>query len=178
LLKRLLLKKPGAISILVILFYTQLGYYGQFVIQQWVLKEEAREAWIATLPDRCFFRVRLADVNTSGHWEEEGKECWYNNHLYDVIRQKTEGGAVWLYCMDDEREARLIRQSGEVTHANQEDPDKKASHSLSLRTEDWLVETISLRVVRPLVPIERHHGYRPQSLSVGYTEIVIPPPKV
>jgi hypothetical protein len=116
-LKLLSLRKPGTISILAILFYTQLGYYGQFVIQQWVLKEEAREAWIAALPDRCFFRVRLADVNAAGHWEEEGKECWYNNHLYDVIREKDDGGVLWLYCMDDEREAKLIRRSGEMTHS-------------------------------------------------------------
>jgi hypothetical protein len=172
------LRKPGAISIFAILFYTQLGYYGQFAIQQWMLKEEAREAWIAALPDRCFFRVRLADVNATGHWEEEGKECWYNNHLYDVVRRETEGGSVWLYCMDDQREARLIRQSGEMTRANYDHPDKNANHSLLLRIGDWLVETISLRVATLLVPVEHHYGYRPNSLSVGYTEIVIPPPKL
>jgi hypothetical protein len=169
-------KKPGVISILTILLYTQLGYYGQFVIQQWMLKEEAREAWICALPDRCFFRVRLVDINTAGHWEEEGKECWYNNHLYDVIRRKTEDGSVWLYCMDDEREAKLIRQSGEMTHANHDQPDKKAGHSLSLQIGDWLAETISLKVGRPAV-IVRYYGFRPRSLSVGYTEIVVPPPK-
>jgi methionine sulfoxide reductase heme-binding subunit len=172
------LKKAGAISLLVILFYTQLGYYGQFVIQQMVLKEEAREAWIAALPDRCFFRIRLADVNAAGHWEEEGKECWYKNHLYDVIRRKDDGGAVWLYCMDDEREARLIRQSGEVTQANNDHPDKGTNHSLSLRIWDWLVETILLRVSRPLVPAKHLYAYSPQSLCVGYTEIVVPPPKM
>jgi hypothetical protein len=171
-------RKTGTISILLILYYSQMGYYGQFVIQQWVLKEEAREAWIAALPDRCFFRVRLADVNAAGHWEEEGKECWYNNHLYDVIRQNTEGGTVWLYCMDDEREARLIRRSGEMTHANNDRPDKKANHSLSLRIGEWVAETIFVRVGRPPAPLEHHYGYRPPSLSVGYTEIVAPPPKL
>ena len=172
------MRKAGVISILTILLYTQLGYYGQFVIQQRVLKEEAREAWIAALPDRCFFRVRLADVNASGHWEEEGKECWYGNHLYDVIRQKSEDGAVWLYCMDDEREAALIRQSGEMTHSNNDRPDKKANHSLSLRIEDWVTGSISIRVGRSLGPNKLYFGCQPQSLSVGFTQIVIPPPKL
>ncbi len=36
--RRSLMKKAGAISIVAILFYTQLGYYGRFVIQQWSLK--------------------------------------------------------------------------------------------------------------------------------------------
>jgi hypothetical protein len=171
------MRKTGIISILAILFYTQLGYYGQFVIQQWMLKEAAREAWIAALPDRCFFRVRLVEVNTAGHWEEEGKECWYNNHLYDVIRQKEECGVVWLYCMDDEREAKLIRQSGEMTHANYDHPNKQANHSLSLRIGEWLAETISVRVARPLLPVEHHYDYRHSFLSLGYSEIVVPPPK-
>jgi methionine sulfoxide reductase heme-binding subunit len=176
--RRSFLKKAGAISILAILFYTQLGYYGQFVIQQWSLKAEAREAWIGGLPDRCFFRVRLADVNADGHWEEEGKECWYKNHLYDVIRRRTESGAVWLYCMDDEREARLIRQSGEMTHTNYDHPDKKANHSLSPGTGDWLAGMVSFRVGRPLVIVMHQYGYRYPSLTVGYTEIVVPPPKL
>ena len=171
------MRKTGTISILAILFYTQMGYYCQFVIQQQALKEEAREAWIAALPDRCFFRVRLVDVNAAGRWEEEGKECWYNNHLYDVIRQKEESGVLWLYCMDDEREAKLIRQSGEMTHANYDHPNKGANHSLSLRIGEWLAEAISVRVGRPPVPVEHHYGYRPCSLAVGYTEIVVPPPK-
>jgi hypothetical protein len=79
--------------------------------------------------------------------------------------------------MDDEREARLIRQSGEMTHANYDHPDKKANHSLSLQFGDWLVETISLKVGRP-ANIVRHVSFRPRSLSVGYIEIVVPPPKV
>lgn len=171
------MRKTGAISILAVLFYTQLGYYGQFVIQQWMLKEEAREAWVAALPDRCFFRVQLAAVNAADHWEEAGRECWYNNHLYDVIHRKTEAGVVWLYCMDDEREARLIRQSGEMTHANQDSPNKKTGHSLSLQIGDWLAETVSLRMDRPQAEVIFHYGYRPRSLSIGYTEIVVPPPK-
>lgn len=172
------MKKTATISILVILFYSQLGYYGQFVMQQLVLKEEAREAWVAALPDRCFFRVRLDDVNAAGHWEEEGRECWYKNHLYDVIRRKTEGGAVWLYCMDDEREARLIRQSGEVTHANNDRPDKKAGHSLLLGVGDWLADVAAIKMDRPLAAVEHHFGFRRRLLSVGYTEIVAPPPKM
>jgi len=172
------LKKTGAISILAILLYTQLGYYGRFVIQQWLLKQEAREAWIAALPDRSFFRVRLADVDAEGHWEEEGKECWYNGHLYDVIRQKTENGVVWLCCMDDEREAKLIRQSGEITHTNNDFPDKRDNHSFSMRMGDWLAGVLLIRVERPVVPAKDHFGYWSPLLSAGFGEIALPPPKI
>jgi len=171
------LKRAGAILILAILFYVQMGYLGQVVIRQWILKEEAREAWIAALPDRYFFRVRLAAVDAAGHWTEAGRECWYGNHLYDVIRRKTEGGIVWLYCMDDEREANLILRSGEIAHASHDHPDKKTGHSLSLRIVDWLAEMVSLRMGwSPTHPIF-YYGFRVRSLPVGYMEIAVPPPK-
>jgi hypothetical protein len=172
------LRRHGAISILIILSYTQFGYFGQFIIRQWILKEEAREAWIAALPDRCFFRVQLAAVDATGRWTEEGRECWYNNHLYDVIRRKSENGIVWLYCMDDQREANLIRKSGELTHDNQGNPDKQTNHSLSPRVGDWLAEMTSLRLDRPLALVDRRYGDWLQSLPAGCVETFAPPPKI
>ncbi|HXO74450.1 MAG TPA: hypothetical protein VN824_04450, partial [Puia sp.] len=102
---------------MLLLLYTQLGYYGQFLILQWQMKEAAREASLVALPDTAFFRVSLADVNARGKWEEAGRECWINDHLYDVIRQKTIDGRTWLFCLDDDNEERLIRGSGEFAHA-------------------------------------------------------------
>ncbi len=171
------MKKALAIGILGVLAYSQLGYFGQVIVQQWMLQEEAREARIAALPDACFFRVRLAEVEAAGHWTEAGRECWYNHHLYDVIRRKTEDGVVWLYCMDDEREASLIQQSGEVTRDNQGNPGKKANHSLSPRIGDWLAETMAFRINRPFAPADRRYGDRPRSLCVGWKETFVPPPR-
>jgi len=171
------LRKTFTISILLILFYTQLGYYGQFLFLQWRMKEAAREAWIAALPDAALFRVRLLDVNAQGKWEEAGRECWYKDHLYDVVRQKAIGGTVWLFCMDDEGEARLIRQSGGFTRASQDQPDKKSSHHLSLRIGDLVFDAIHLRVGRlsPYRPVYCCYAINP--LPTRYTEITVPPPK-
>ena len=144
---------------------------------QWQLKAAAREAWIAALPDRSFFSVRLSDVNETGKWEEAGKECWYKDHLYDVIRQKTVGGVVWLFCMDDEREEHLICQSGEFTRASQDYPEKKTNHSLTIRLDDWLAHPVAFVFERP--PLFRliHCCYDRVSLPMRYTEILVPPPK-
>jgi len=171
------LKRVGAIIILLLLFYTQLGYYGQFMFLQWQMKEAARESWIAALPDRSFFAVRLSDVNETGKWEEAGKECWYKDHLYDVIRQKTIGGVVWLFCMDDEREEHLIRQSGEFTRASQDCPDKKTSHSLTISIGDWLAQPAAFVLARPPLFRLTHFCYDRVSLPMRYTKILVPPPK-
>jgi hypothetical protein len=141
------------------------------------MKEAAREAWVAALPDAALFRVRLSDVNAQGKWEEAGRECWYKEHLYDVVRRETVGGTVWLLCMDDEGEARLIRQSGGFTHASQDQPDKKSSHPLSLRINEVIFETAGLRVGGPLPHQPVYCSYRHHPIPTRYAEITVPPPK-
>ena len=159
------------------LFYTQLGYFGQFIVLQLQAKEAAREAWIAGLPDSAFVKLRLAAVNATGKWEEPGKECWYKGHLYDVTRQVGAGNATILLCMDDEREERLIHQSEEVTRANQDHPDKKTGHTLSLAIGDIVCERTEVcthsegGVTHPWPPS------RSWRLPTRYSEILLPPPK-
>jgi len=162
---------------LLLLFYTQLGYYAQFILLQWQMKEAAREAWIAALPDKAFFRVSLADVNARGKWEEAGRECWYKDHLYDVIRERKVGDTVWLFCMDDDNEEKLIRRNGEVTKANQEHPDKKTGHSLTIAIGDLAFEPISWVVGQGGSVRQPYHSCSTSRLTTHYTDIIIPPPK-
>lgn len=153
--------------LLLLLFYTQMGYYGQFLLQQWRLKEAAREAWIAALPDAAFFRVSQADVDAHGKWEEAGRECWYNGHLYDVIRQK----AGWLYCLDDVNEERLISRSGEFSHQS-----KKTLPSF--RIADAIVDEPRFILVQP---VQCRHSWSAAiigHLPFCYQDILVPPPKV
>jgi hypothetical protein len=160
-----------------LLFYTQLGYYGQFLLRQWQLKAAAREAWIAALPDAALTRISLADLDSHGKWEEAGRECWLNDHLYDVIRRKTIDGKTWLFCLDDENEEQLIRRSGEFAHAGHAQPDKKTGHPISIRTGDAVFDTITLRIGHP--SSFRIAWCRPSAhpLPTRYTEITVPPPK-
>lgn len=173
------LKRAGAISLLFILFYTQLGYYGLFLVRQWQLKEEAEAAWLAGLPDEQLSRLRLSDIDTGGKWEEKGRECWYQGHLYDVVRQRTIDGTIYLLCMDDEREERLIRESDAITRANggHDHSDKKNAHSLRLAIGDMLPagETQNIQVPHRPDPADRPLAVH--APSAGYTETTIPPPK-
>ncbi len=171
------MKKGTSISLLLLLLYTQLGYYGQFLFLQWQLKEAAREARIAALPDTVLFRVSLADVNARGKWEEGGKECWFNNHLYDVIRQKTIDGKTWLFCLDDDNEERLIRGSGEFAHGGHDQSDKKTSHLLTIRIGDAVLDTVTVNIGRPASHPSAWRSFGAHPLPTRYTEITVPPPK-
>src|ERR1700760_3407213 len=106
------------------------------------MKEAAQEEWIASQPDKAFFKVNLAEIDAHGKWEEAGKECWYKDHLYDVIRRRVSGDTTWLFCMDDENEERLIRQAGETTKAGLDHPDKRSGHSLAFAFGDILCEPV------------------------------------
>jgi hypothetical protein len=161
---------------LLLLFYTQLGYYGQFMILQWRMKEAAREAWLTTVPDAQLYRVSLADVNAAGRWEEEGRECWFRDHLYDVVRRGTIGGVVYLFCLDDEREAALIRQSGEMTRINLDRPGKKDTHFSFLKIVD--LPPADSGSYAFALPVRQYEPcFIKNKLPFRYSEISVPPPK-
>lgn len=162
---------------LLTLFYSQFGYYGQFIWLQWRIKEAAREARLATLPDSAFVRISQAAIDAAGTWEERGRECRFGDHLYDVIRSRTIRDTTWLFCLDDENEERLDRQSEQVIRTNQEHPDKKAGHTLCLSIGDMVCERQQWELSIPeriLQPQADHAHYR---LPGRYREIAGPPPK-
>jgi len=139
------------------------------------MKEAANEARIAALPDAVMLRVSVAELNASGRWEDEGRECWYKGHLYDVIRQRTVSGTTWLYCLDDEGEEQLIHGAVDVTKANQDQPGRQTRISFSIC--DLLCQTPQWTIA-PLQPIDRQYPtYGVHRLSSRYARIVIPPPK-
>lgn len=159
------------------LCYIQFGYYGQFIVQRWRIQEAARTFWLASLPDTAFVRLDLAAVNATGKWEEEGKECWYRGHLYDVVRRKVVQGTTWVYCLDDEREEHLIRDAGAVTKANQDQPAKQTGHMATLSLGDLLCETPGWEIGSLPVPERQYSLYCDYRIPAQFSDIVIPPPK-
>jgi hypothetical protein len=170
-------KKSIIISLFLPLFYTQLGYYGQFLWLQWRIKEAARESRLAALPDAAFVRIDQAAVDAAGKWEERGKECRFKDHLYDVIRSRTIGDTTWLFCLDDENEERLDRQSEQVIRTNQEQPDKKTGHALCLYIGDLICERQQWAIVAPGRLPRQYRSFDSLPLPGRYPEVAGPPPK-
>ncbi|HVS98453.1 MAG TPA: hypothetical protein VHE54_18300 [Puia sp.] len=163
--------------LLIPLCYIQFGYYGQFIVQRWRVQQAAREAWLASLPDSAFVRLSLSSVNAAGKWEEEGRECRYNGHLYDVIRQRTAKDVIWLFCLDDEREERLIDASVDVTKANQDLPVNSKSYAHPLSIGDLFCETPQWVIPQPATAGRQFNATGRHPLLSRHARIVIPPPK-
>jgi len=158
------------------LFYTQIGYYWQFLILQMKAREEAHEAWLGSLPDAQLFRISPEDVTTSGRWTEAGKECWFKDHLYDVVRQKKIGGKTIFFCMDDERETQLVERSGEMTKAAQDHPGKKGPPSFPGKMGDVLLSQGSNHVRLPLVTERKDSYFSENKYQDHFQEITPRPP--
>lgn len=172
------MKRSIVIGLFLPLFYTQMGYFGQFIWLQWRIKEAAREARLAALPDAAFVRIDQAMIDAAGKWEEPGKECRFNGHMYDVMRSRTIRGTTWLYCLDDENEERLDRQSEQVIRTNQEHPDKKTGHAGWLSIGDIICEQPDWGLRAPGRVLRRHSTHDSYPLPGRYLEITGPPPKV
>ncbi|TDW95768.1 hypothetical protein [Dinghuibacter silviterrae] len=162
------MKKICTILFLLVYFYTQIGYFWQFLVYQQLLRERAREAWLSTLPDAQFRRLGLDEVNASGKWQDGGRECWYKEHLYDVIRQRTIGGKTYLFCMDDRNEARLIKKSGETKPS----PGFPGKLNVVL-----LPQCAGDNITTPAAVDDRGGSLPCNALPVRYREVVFPPPR-
>lgn len=172
------MKRAGSIFFLIILFHTQIGYYGQFLILRWQLRREARAAWLASLPDSRFEAISLEEVNTSGKWEEAGEEFSLRDQLYDVIRQRNVDGKTWLYCLDDERESRLIQQSNNITALNQDTPGKKDLRLSFLKMSDTLLpRSQDLLTLTGLPRSQNLPTLAVSLLPFHVSEIPVPPPR-
>lgn len=172
------MKRSMIIVLFLPLFYTTLGYYAQFIVLQWQAKEAAREAWLSALPDAAFVRIDQAAVDARGKWEERGKECRYNDHMYDVIRTRVAGDTTWLFCLDDENEERLDRQSEAVTRASQEHPDKRTGHTLCISIGDIYCESAGWSMPSWGRILRQYAAGRTYRLPGRYPEIAGPPPKI
>jgi hypothetical protein len=135
------------------------------------LKEAAREAWIASLPDKAFLRVSLAEIEHSGKFQDGGRECWYRGHLYDIIRQRREGDTTWFFCLDDKNEERLIQRSDAATKTSLD------HHSLTLCLGDLVCESPHWRILPPPASGRLYLSGSDESLPAWHDEILIPPPR-
>jgi hypothetical protein len=165
------LRTTGTILLFLLMGYTQWGYPLQSIIQQMQIKEAAREAWIASLPDKSFERISLADIGAHGRLQDGGRECWYRGRLYDIIRKRKEGSTTWLFCLNDRNEEQLIHRSDAATKTNLD------HHSLTVSFADLVCETPHWRILPPRVNARVYFFCSDRSLPVCFDEILIPPPR-
>ena len=114
------LKQLAVIGLLIIILYSQSGYFFVYCCSRYQLKAEMKERMKRQLPDSLLDTISLADNQSSIRWEEEGREFSLHDQMYDVVRTTYRGGKTYLICLADEKEEQLVRQMCEASGPHNE----------------------------------------------------------
>jgi hypothetical protein len=120
------MKRLISIIFLSLLFMKIGGYFTFLTIQQLIFKEEAKEKIIALLPQEQLVKLSFSKEEFMNlDWEDEGKEIYFNHHLYDVVRSEFNGKRHILYCFADEKETAVYEKILELSEAHQNELPQK-----------------------------------------------------
>jgi hypothetical protein len=103
------MKKFFSISLILVLLYSVLGFYLNFKIEQFWIKEEIEQRIINHLPEKDLTLIKISSANSEKiHWTEEGKEFKFDDEMYDVVKTRSANDTTYYYCFNDEKENKLM----------------------------------------------------------------------
>ena len=155
-------------------FVTQAGYYFIYVIQVAEAREEMKERLIANLPDSMLEDFVLEDHASSISWQEEGKEFYLNNELYDVARTKIINGKTHLFCMNDTRETGVLSDLKKAL--NNSGDNKNSKSTLKFQFPVYTINDVPVIISHP-VQIRQFSFVLKPILHTAFLDVSAPPPK-
>jgi hypothetical protein len=103
------MKKIFSISLILVLLYSVLGFYLNFKIEQFWIKEEIEQRIIKHLPEKDLTLIKISSANSEKiHWTEESSEFRYDGEMYDVVKTRSANDTTYYYCYNDEKESKLM----------------------------------------------------------------------
>jgi len=152
-----------------------MGFYLNFTIEQYRIKEEIKEKIINNLPDNELSIVKILSCdNEKITWLEEGKEFRFNGNMFDVVKVKKSAGVTYYYCFNDENESRLFLNLDKLVKDQTDNSQSKTTQKKQEITyyfneilfSQYLAET-------PIIYFNYPTSY--QSIT---REVLSPPPRI
>jgi hypothetical protein len=163
------LKKLIAISFLLVIFINQLGYYFVHSLQQYEVRKEIKRAMLANIPES---QLEIIAAQGEMEWEEEGKEFYFEGHMYDVVKTKLLDGKTVYYCINDTKEKQLLDHLVNIVKSSRGNGKRQLIKFHVIDSELPQMETI----ISPVCLKERYITLTPR-LIFSATEIPLPPPR-
>jgi actin-related protein len=86
-----------------------MGFYLNFEIEQFRIKEEIKDKIINNLPEKDLTLVKISSRDKEKiTWTEDSKEFRYNGNMFDVVNIKIKSDTTCYYCFNDEKESQLF----------------------------------------------------------------------
>jgi len=103
------MRKILSILLVFVLFYSVIGFYLNFKIEQYWIKKEIKHKILNNLSETELTLIKISSGNCREiKWMEEGREFRYNGNMYDVVKTKTINDTTYYYCFNDENESKLL----------------------------------------------------------------------
>ena len=172
------MKKLTAISVFLLLVFSQIGYFLYYSIQLHQIKKAAQKELIASLPENSFTKICLEENTTAIKWEEENKEFSLNGKMYDVATIKIENGNTILYCLSDNKEDQVLDNlSSSVRARNENNSNTKHQFVIKFHLADFTITKIDYKNGYSSVNVsEKHFDVEPGIVS-SFKKIITPPPE-
>jgi hypothetical protein len=170
------LKKIITISISLLLFFSQIGYYFLYMFQQYQVKESVKQELMSKLPESSLEIIDADACKDDIEWEEEGREFYLQGQMYDVAFIKVTDGKKLIYCLNDSKEKALLESfANAIKSGNEQNSSNKGGHHIiKFQLPDFLIlNGYAVTICEPLsVPYVDYSS----SLISNITEVFTPPP--
>ncbi len=171
------MRKLTAILFLIITCISYTGYYGVCKYQIYLAKEQAELKLLKQIPDSLLTKI---DALTAGSVDDN--ELWYNNQMFDIVKQVSENGKLFYMCIADDDEAAAVKKMSTVFHSQPSAPgteDKGTSKLKNFFPDIFCNQFIADNDLLKMNSADIDYGFEKSCpLSKQVRNIFIPPPRI
>jgi hypothetical protein len=169
------MKKLFSVLLAFVFFYSIVGFYLNFAIEQCRIKEEIKEKIIKQLPDYKLTIIKISSRDQRKiQWIEDGKEFRFEGNMYDVVKVRQGGDTILYYCFCDIKENRLLSNLDKlVKDQSDHSPPRTVQKKQQINIFFHQVLLLNCFNEAPVHYLNPSSGYKFQ-----YNEVLSPPPKV
>ncbi len=122
------MKKILSILLVSVFFYNIIGFYLNYSMEQFRIKEEVKEKIISSLPESELTILKISSSDKGKiSWLDEGKEFRYKGEMFDLVKTKQGTDTTCYYCFCDSRENKLLSSLDKLVR---EQSDRSQSRSV------------------------------------------------
>lgn len=150
---------------LMLIFITQMGYYGIFAMQQEIIRYQQKRELLSTLSNEELERIPW---EPSMVFMDDNQEFSLNGNQYDIVRTGVEAGIRVYYAVNDKKETQLLKKLADASrsHGQQQGAKKGMLKISNLYCANYSMGCLPGAephlILRPVLP--QHYGiaYHPK----------------
>jgi hypothetical protein len=163
--------KAAPLMMIIILLFNVCGYFILYDVLQAKTHREIKARINAGINEKELTVIELNSLNAAEiHWIEADKEFTWHGNMYDVVKSDIKNGVKQIYCLNDTKERKLIKEF--------EDKNDQAQKTRKLLTNFSLV-FLPQPSSNPFITESTDQDFftRQSYIKSKIREIADPPPK-